>query len=141
MIFTDDELDRIYARTGGDCHLCGGRLARLNYGRLGRRGAWEVDHSRARAVGGTHHRNNLFPAHIRCNRSKRASSSRSVRRGNGIPCSPPSTKRREQLRAENTVAGTALGAGLGFVLGGPPAAFLLGVIGLVIGHDSDQTAS
>lgn len=141
MTFTDDELDRIYARTGGDCHLCGGRLARSNYGRMGRRGAWEVDHSKAQAAGGSHHGNNLFPAHISCNRSKQANSSRAVRQQNGLQCAPPSTARRKRVRAQNTAAGGLIGAGFGYILGGPVVALLLGTMGLVAGHESDPAKS
>jgi len=54
MAFSDDVLDRIFLRTDGRCHLCPeGRLCRSNYGKLGTRGAWEVEHSKARANGGT----------------------------------------------------------------------------------------
>ena len=36
----------------------------VNRGEFGERGAWEVDHSKALANGGTDRLNNLLPAHI-----------------------------------------------------------------------------
>jgi len=68
MPYSEDELDRIFSRTRGKCHLCHGQLARSNYAREGERGAWEVEHSVPRSRGGTDHLNNLFASHIECNR-------------------------------------------------------------------------
>ncbi|MGD0496198.1 MAG: HNH endonuclease signature motif containing protein [Candidatus Bathyarchaeia archaeon] len=39
-------------------------------GRLGKRGAWEVDHSRPLSRGGTDYLRNLVPSCVECNRSK-----------------------------------------------------------------------
>ena len=46
------------------------RLSWKNYGRLGRKGAWEVDHSNPLSKGGTDYLRNLVPSCIECNRSK-----------------------------------------------------------------------
>ena len=71
--FTDKKLNAIYDRSRGYCHICGKKLAFINYGNFGKRGAWEVDHSKPRVKGGTDHPNNLYPACISCNRSKGSS--------------------------------------------------------------------
>ena len=79
MVFTDDQLDAIYDRTSGYCHICRKKLAFKNYGKLGQRGAWEVEHSRAQAKGGTDRLNNLYPACITCNRRKGTRTTRTLR--------------------------------------------------------------
>jgi 5-methylcytosine-specific restriction endonuclease McrA len=70
MGYTDEELSYIFDKTRGHCWHCGKQLAWTNYGMVGKRGAWEVDHSRSLARGGTHYLRNLVPACIECNRSK-----------------------------------------------------------------------
>jgi 5-methylcytosine-specific restriction endonuclease McrA len=55
------------------------KLAFTNYGKRGARAAWEVDHSRAKANGGTDHLNNLMPACIPCNREKGTLTSRAMK--------------------------------------------------------------
>jgi len=70
MSYTDEELSYIYDKNNGYCHHCGKKLAFVNYGSFGSRGAWEVDHSHAKAQGGTDYMRNLFPSCISCNRSK-----------------------------------------------------------------------
>jgi 5-methylcytosine-specific restriction endonuclease McrA len=70
MGYTDDELNSIYDKTDGYCHLCGKKLSWTNYGQRGTKAAWHVDHSIALANGGTHHMNNLYPACISCNEEK-----------------------------------------------------------------------
>lgn len=39
MAFTSDDLNAIYDRTSGYCHLCGKKLAFTNHGAVGARGA------------------------------------------------------------------------------------------------------
>ena len=78
--YIDEELAYIYDKTDGYCHLCDGKVAWKNYANFGSRGAWEVDHSNPIAAGGTDYYRNLFAAHISCNRSKGAMSSREFRR-------------------------------------------------------------
>ena len=65
--YNPDRLERIYRRTDGRCHICRKKLSLVNYGRAGERGAWQIDHSRARVKGGSDHLNNLFPACIPSN--------------------------------------------------------------------------
>ena len=110
--FTVDVLERVFDRTDGKCHICHRRVAWKNYAELGARGAWEVDHSVPRAWGGTDRLSNLFPAHIRCNRSKQASSNRRARGQHGKYRAPLSANQRGANRARNG----ALGAGLGWAL-------------------------
>ena len=78
-MYSDEQLERIYDKTGGCCYHCGKKLAWKNYGSRGSRGAWEVDHSRPSSRGGTDHLNNLVPSCIPCNRSKGDMTSREFR--------------------------------------------------------------
>lgn len=72
MGYTNDRLNDIYDKNDGRCWHCGIQLAFTNYGSLGARGAWEVDHSQPISEGGTDHLNNLVPSCIPCNRKKGA---------------------------------------------------------------------
>src|SRR6267378_2311380 len=99
------QLHAIYDRTEGQCHICRKRVSFRNYGLFGKRGAWEIEHSVAQARGGTDHGNNLFAAHISCNRSKGDCSSRSARRVHGYQCAPYSSRTRKR--------NALLGAGVG----------------------------
>ena len=69
-MYTDDELNEIYDKNNGYCWHCGKKLAFKNYGIVGARGAWEVDHSNPTSRGGTNYFRNLVPSCINCNRSK-----------------------------------------------------------------------
>jgi hypothetical protein len=92
MGFTDDELSQVYDKTDGYCGYCGKKLAFTNYGRIGERGAWEVDHSVPKSRGGTNYVRNLVPACIECNRQKGTRMGKSVRAltGSSIDSSTPS---------------------------------------------------
>jgi hypothetical protein len=137
MSYSDEKLNRIFHRSGGKCHLCNKRIAWKNYGVCGLRGAWEVDHSRARASGGTDHGNNLYAACISCNRSKQHGSTRTVRRVNGLSRAPLSTVERSRRRQENAVAGGAAGFLIGSVFGLP--GMIAGpLIGAALGADADD---
>jgi len=70
------DLRYIFDKTNGYCYHCRKKLAWKNYGVVGVRGAWEVDHSNPRAKGGTDYIRNLIPSCISCNRSKGILSSR-----------------------------------------------------------------
>ncbi len=70
MSFDEDDLEYIFGKTGRECRYCGKHLAWNNYGRVGQRGAWEVDHSIPISRGGTDHLNNLWPACVSCNTEK-----------------------------------------------------------------------
>ena len=55
------DLNAIYDRTSGYCQICHRKVYFNNYGVLGARGAWEIEHSRPQALGGTHHGNKSTP--------------------------------------------------------------------------------
>ena len=133
MAFSTEQLNQIYDRASGYCHICHKKLAFKNYGVFGARGAWEVEHSNPQAKGGTHRLSNLYPACITCNRSKGAASTRSVRAKNGKSRAPLSAEKRKNAKIENAVVGGAAGAAAGSVLG--PAGALIGAfIGAHLGH-------
>jgi hypothetical protein len=71
MKISEQNLNAVYDRTSGYCHICGKKLSFCNYGLHGRRGAWEIEHSLARFNGGSDSLCNLYPACIGCNRRKR----------------------------------------------------------------------
>ena len=130
---TDDEkLERIYQRTDGQCHICRKRLYFGNYGAIGSKGAWEIEHSRPRSKGGTDHLNNLYAACIRCNRSKGNSTTAFARGANGYRTAPLSQEKKNR----NVLAGGAAGV-LAFLFVPPPlrlaAALVGGVVGAVVG--------
>lgn len=70
MGFTNEEINYVYDKTDGYCYYCGKRLSFTNYGRYGSHGAWQIDHSRARATGGSNYLRNLVPACTKCNQDK-----------------------------------------------------------------------
>ena len=124
MNVTAARRNAIYDRTSGYCHVCGKRLSFVNYGRFGRRGAWEIEHSVARVNGGTDRLCNLYAACISCNRKKQHFTTRTARRWNGRSRAPLSVTRRRQAHWNNAVAG----AGLGLLCGLP-----FGVVGALAG--------
>jgi hypothetical protein len=134
--YTKEELRCIYDRTSGYCHLCQKKRAFTNYGRIGARGSWEVEHSRAQANGGTHRLNNLYAACIPCNRSKGVRTSRSVRLENGCSRAPLSKTARSSAKSGNALSGGALGvlAGARF---GPVGMLIGGVVGAIIGYEAN----
>ncbi len=133
MKFTDEQLEIIFDKTCGECHICRKRMCFSNYGQFGQRGAWEVEHSNARANGGTHSLNNLYAAHIRCNRSKGKCSTRSARGRHGYRCAPYSQPRKER----NAWTGAGVAA-LCTVLVPPQlrvgAALVLSAVGAIAGY-------
>ena len=70
MSYSQQQLNAIFMKTNGKCHICGGILARQSYGIMQTLGSWEVDHFVPQAKGGVDHFSNLFPACVFCNRSK-----------------------------------------------------------------------
>jgi len=70
MGFSAVVLSGIFDKTNGLCYYCGKQLAWKNYGKVDKRGAWEVDHSKPKSKGGSDYSRNLFPACIKCNRDK-----------------------------------------------------------------------
>jgi 5-methylcytosine-specific restriction endonuclease McrA len=89
----------IYDSTGGYCHLCHGKVAWTSYGKHGNRGAWEVDHSVARANGGSDRMPNLRPACTSCNREKQDMTTRGYRARSDLTCAPPSREHRRSAAA------------------------------------------
>jgi len=132
--FDKATLRKIYDRTTGKCHLCGKKLAFSNYGEHGARGAWEVEHSIPRAKGGSDHGNNLYAAHITCNRSKQDISTRTARAYHGRTRAPLSVAKRKEAKTGNTVVGAGIGAVVGGVIAGPPGAWIGGGIGALLGN-------
>jgi len=133
MAYGEYELNWIYDRTDGDCHLCGKKLSFINYARFGFRGAWEVEHSIPRSMGGTDHLNNLFAACITCNRSKRACSTRVCRSQYGRRRAPYRKETKQQIIRDNTITGSVIGGAVGLV-GGPWGSALGAYIGGRIGR-------
>jgi len=70
MRLSAEVLSEIFDKTDGHCYYCGKQLAWKNYGKVGKRGAWEVDHSRAKSKGGSDYVRNLVPACVEDNRDK-----------------------------------------------------------------------
>ncbi|QQE10027.1 HNH endonuclease [Planctomycetota bacterium] len=94
--FSDEQLQKIWERTNGKCHLCG---AWHTFDTYAQDDGWEVDHSKPQAKGGSDHMNNLYVACIPCNRSKGDQlSAREVRKSNGLQTIPPSTKEVRRTR-------------------------------------------
>ena len=81
----EETLPRVYNETGGYCSYCPKKLAWKNYGAIGRRGAWEVDHIIQMSGGVTDHINNLFPACVQCNGEKGTMTLRQNRKYVGFP--------------------------------------------------------
>ena len=139
MAFGDTTLRKIYDRTSGKCHLCHKKLSFTNYGRDSAKGAWEVEHSIARANGGTDHLNNLVAVCIACNRSKGTYTTRTARSWNGHTKAPMSKQRKSQARRKNALAGAAVGTIIGLTVS--PVAALCGMtIGALLGHGADPEA-
>lgn len=140
MLWTDEQLDRIFQRTRGRCHLCWKALTQTNYGRLKRRGAWEVDHSRPRARGGTDHRNNLFAACISCNRSKRHGANATIRSRYGRTRAPMSPTEYEAAKrgaaASWSIASIVAACALGMTGGG--AVLVATLVGLLVYGDDPE---
>lgn len=131
MAYDQETLRRIFERTDGDCHLCCGRLCFNNYANYGSRGAWEVEHSVPLSQGGTNRLNNLYAAHISCNRSKAAQSTRKRRARYGRTRAPYCVGKKAAVRRSNALKGGALGGLLGSLFGSPGS-----VIGAAIGAKS-----
>ncbi len=112
MSYDNDKLRRVFERTDGECHICRGKLSFSNYGKADKRGGWEVEHSVPRSRGGSDSLNNLYPAHVACNRSKGSSDSRSARREHGFQAAPLPAK----IKTRNAITGGALGTVAAYIL-------------------------
>lgn len=132
MAYDNETLNDIYDRTDGRCHLCGKKLSFMNYGKSGRKGAWEVEHSRCRAKGGTDHLCNLFAACIPCNRRKGTYTTKTTRSWHGRTRAPLSKTARKEAQISNRLTGVVIGGLLGTV-GGQRGAAAGAAIGLLVG--------
>ncbi|MEX2181899.1 MAG: HNH endonuclease signature motif containing protein [Gemmatimonadaceae bacterium] len=135
--YSEDDLNDIYNRTSGKCHICHKRLAFKNYGALKARGAWEVEHSRPLALGGTNHGNNLRPVCLPCNRSKETKGTRTARGWNGRTRAPLSVSKRRATKQERALVGGLVFGTLGALVAGPLGAIAGGVLGVGLGHAED----
>jgi hypothetical protein len=133
--YTDEQLYFIYDRTDGFCNICHKKLAFRNYAAFGDKGAWEVDHSLSLKRSGSSTLQNLFPAHISCNRSKQAGSSKAARARAGYGRTPYSPREKAQKKNEAGVAG-ALAAGATALLAGfsPVGVLLSAASGVLCGR-------
>jgi len=135
MAFDATQRQIIFDKTDGYCHICHKKLSFKNYGVFGAHGAWEVEHSKPRSKGGTHHGNNLYAACIKCNRDKSSFCTKTARRWNGTTRAPFSKAKKMAERRENTVIGAVVGGAIG-AIGGPvglaAGAFLGSQIGKAI---------
>ncbi|MCH7723860.1 MAG: HNH endonuclease [Bacteroidetes bacterium] len=135
MKYTKEFLENLFDKTSGRCHLCGRGLCFKNFGSFGSREAWEIEHSNPKSRGGSDHFNNLFPAHITCNRSKSNNSTRSERAKHGRTRAPYSVQKREELIIENTFIGGGVGLLIGTLLRlANPGLALYTLGGLIIGN-------
>lgn len=66
----EDTVNEVYDLTGGRCLYCGKRLSFHNYGKVGERGAWEIDHFIPFTSRGRDGIENFVPACIACNTEK-----------------------------------------------------------------------
>lgn len=117
MNVTTELKHAVYARSGGDCHICHEPVGPRSYGRLHSPRGWEIDHSVPRSKGGTDRLNNLYPAHIDCNRSKGAKSTRAARRAFGYSSAPMSLEQRAAVRRIALATGITGGGLVGYWLG------------------------
>lgn len=133
MRYSADDLNAIYDRTSGYCHICHRKLAFSNYGWFGERGAWEVEHSNPQACGGSSRLCNLYAACISCNRAKGKGSTRTARAYHGNKRAPLSYQRRQEAKQKKAFAGAALLGTFGDIVFGPLGALGGAVLGAVVG--------
>lgn len=130
----DDRLNKVFDKTRGKCHLCHKQLAFSNYGKVGAKGAWEIEHSKPRSKGGTDHMNNLYAAHIECNRKKSNGTNYSIRSKYGVKNAPLSHTARKNKMIKNVAGGAVTGAAIGRFLG-PGGMVIGGLLGALVGSD------
>jgi 5-methylcytosine-specific restriction endonuclease McrA len=136
MAFSKLERRKIYDRTYGKCHICWKKLSFDNYGLLGLKGNWEVEHSNPKSMGGTNRLNNLYAAHIICNRSKNNKSTKSARLRFGRTRAPLSKEKRKEEKRNNAFLGGVIGGIIGKVAG-LRGVIIGATIGAKIGFDKD----
>lgn len=137
MRYSDEKLERIFDRTSGYCHICCRKLAYCNYGIRGARGAWNVEHSIPRALGGTDHLNNLYASHIECNELKQTDCTRWSRRAHGRTRAPYSVAKRKEKRTDNAIRNGIISGAAGGAVFGPAGAILGALLGAAVGYDEN----
>lgn len=135
--YSDERLERIFDRTSGYCHLCSRKLVFCNYAIRGARGAWNVEHSIPRALGGTDHLNNLYPAHIDCNEMKGTNCTKRSRAAHGRTRAPYSVAKRIQKREDNALRKGIITGAAGGAMFGPPGVIIGAFIGAISGYDEN----
>tara|TARA_R110002072_G_scaffold46082_2_gene127862 strand:+ start:4377 stop:4964 length:588 start_codon:yes stop_codon:yes gene_type:complete len=137
MKFATGLLDKIYGATSGKCHICHKELTRNSYAKT-----WEVDHSKAKANGGSNHLNNLRAACLSCNRSKGARlTSKQARADRGKSRAPLSGVRRREVlvtRAGLTGVGVFAAARALGLFGPIGIAISFGAAALSLAFDPDD---
>ena len=128
--FDDKTKLKVYEKTDGCCHLC-----HKNYGIVGARGAWEIDHSKPASKGGSHHINNYQPACIPCNRKKGNSSTQSARRIHGVTALPKSKQQKVEVRKRKIIGSAGAGVLVGMRFG-PIGGIVAAIAGAFIGLNS-----
>ena len=93
-----ERLQKIFKKTDGNCHICHSKLSFSNYGSHGAKGAWEVERSKPKSKGGSDNLNNLFAAHISCNREKGTLHTKTARSQYGYTRAPYSKKKKQTIR-------------------------------------------
>jgi 5-methylcytosine-specific restriction endonuclease McrA len=127
--------EKVFRKTDGHCHICHKPMVLSNYANFPAKGAWEVDHSNPKSNGGSDHLNNLYAAHVSCNRSKRDASTRAARRNHGHTRAPYSKEAKQSMKSDNAVVGTIIGGTVGLLFG--PLGMVIGAgIGAALGSDS-----
>lgn len=135
MRYDDELLERIFDKTSGKCHICWKKISYSNFGSNGKRGAWEIEHSVPKSLGGTDNLNNLFPAHIYCNRHKSNKSTRVARAEHGHTRAPYSKERLRRIKKDNSFTGGIAGLAIAAVLETNPAGLIfLTIAGAMFGH-------
>ena len=129
----NSKLKAIYQRTDGYCHICHKKLCFKNYGKRGLKGSWQIEHSNAKANGGTDRANNLYAACVDCNCEKGTLSTRTVRTRYGYSRAPYNRVKKQEIQGNNTTAGIVIGGLLGLV-GGPLGSAIGATIGGIIGN-------
>lgn len=136
MAYDEITLRKIYDRTDGRCHICLKKLSFINYGKRGKRGAWEVDHSCPRSMNGGDRLNNLYASCIFCNRTKGTFSSKTARSWHGRTKAPLTRAKKERVKYTNAMFGGIAGLILGLYIS-PFIALVGSIVGGKIGYDID----
>jgi 5-methylcytosine-specific restriction endonuclease McrA len=143
MAYDIDDLRKTYNRTNGKCHICWKKLSFNNYGKIGEKGAWEIEHSHPRSKGGSDHLNNLYASCISCNRLKGTHTTQTARSWHNHTKAPLSKTQREEVKCSNAfwgalifgVVGAAIASPLGIIRG---VSVLAGVLlGGIAGYNAD----